>query len=139
MRWDRASSDLPRKRQNLHALSVVLAACDRKGHGGGDGPAAVQAEKTAFMTRPVMIEAQQKCLAVLAEITTPNGEMCVPFAPIQRHTEYDRKTVRRHVRALARKGFAEYFRGLITEDGDFAGAGYCITKAGLAVYEDGAK
>ena len=84
-----------------------------------------------------MIEGQEKCLAVLAEITAPNGEMCVPFAPIQGHTEFDRKTVRRYVRALARKGLAEYFRGLCTEDGDFAGAGYCITRAGLALYEDG--
>ena len=77
-----------------------------------------------------MIEGQQKCLVVLDELTSPNGELCMPFAPLERATGYDRRLVRRHVRALARKGFAEYFRGLCTEDGDFAGAGYCITKAG---------
>ena len=74
-----------------------------------------------------------KCLDALEELTAPNGEMCMPFAPIMNHTELDRKTVRRHVRALARKGYAEYFRGLCTEDGDFAGAGYCITKTGRAL------
>ena len=52
-----------------------------------------------------MIEGHQKCLEVLEG---------------------------RYVRALARKGFAEYFRGLCREDGDFAGAGYCITRAGVS-------
>ena len=85
-----------------------------------------------------MIEGQEKCLAALAEMTAPNGEMCVPFALIERETGYDRKTVRRYVRALARKGLAEYWRGLCTEDMEFAGAGYCVTRVGLALYEDGA-
>ena len=85
----------------------------------------------------VMIEGHQKCLSVLAERTLPNGEMCIPFAPICRDTGYDRRTVKRYVRALARKGLAEYHRGLCTEDeGGFAGAGYCITKAGQKVLED---
>ena len=79
-----------------------------------------------------MVEGQEKCLEALAELTLPNGEMCAPFAPIERETGYDRRTVKRNVRALARKGLAEYFRGLCTEDGDFAGAGYCITKAGCS-------
>jgi hypothetical protein len=78
-----------------------------------------------------MIEGQQICLGALETLTYPDGERCSPFRPIQDYTGYDRKTVRRHVRALARKGLAEYFRGLCTEDGDMAGAGYCITKAGL--------
>ena len=83
-----------------------------------------------------MIEGQRKCLDALEELTSPNGELCMPFAPIEKETGYDRRTVRRHVRALARKGLAEYFRGLCTEDGDFAGAGYCITKAGRSALSD---
>ncbi len=75
----------------------------------------------------------KKCLAALNELTAPNGEMCMPFLPIMDRTELDRKTVRRNIRALARKGLAEYFRGLWTEDGDPAGAGYCITTAGRVV------
>lgn len=82
-----------------------------------------------------MIEAHRKCLQSLADLTSPNGEMCVPFAPVERETGYDRRTVRRHIRALARKGLAEYFKGLCTESGDFAGAGYCITKAGRMMLE----
>ncbi len=71
-----------------------------------------------------------KCLDALDGLTRPDGEMCVPFKPIMSATELDRKTVRRTVRALARKGLAEYFRGLWSEDGQPAGAGYCITRAG---------
>ena len=79
-----------------------------------------------------------KCLQVLNELSEPNGEMCVPFLPIMSHTELDRKTVRRNVRALARKGLAEYFRGLWSEETDLpAGAGYCITRKGRALSEDG--
>lgn len=80
----------------------------------------------------MMIEGQQACLEALETLTYPNGERCSPFAPIERITGYDRRTVKRHVRALARKGLAEYFRGLCTEEGDFAGAGYCITTSGIA-------
>ena len=80
-----------------------------------------------------MIEGQGRCLAALHGLTRPH-EICVPFAPIQAITTYDRKTVRRHVRALARKGLAEYKRGLWNDDGP-AGAGYCITNAGIKVME----
>ncbi len=77
----------------------------------------------------------KKCLHALNELTIPNGEMCTPFLPIMERTEFDRKTVRRNVRRLWRAGLAEYFRGLCTEDGAMAGAGYCITKAGQAFAE----
>ena len=80
-----------------------------------------------------MIEGQQACLVALECLTYPNGERCSPFAPIEQITGYDRRTVRRHVRALWRKGLAEYFQGLCTEDGVFAGAGYCITETGRSV------
>ncbi len=80
-----------------------------------------------------MIEGHQKCLEALDDLTQPNGEFCSPFAPIERATGYDRRTVRRYIRALARKGLAEYFRALCTEVGEFAGAGYCITKVGRSV------
>ena len=79
-----------------------------------------------------------KCLDALYGSTSPDGEMCVPFAPLMAHTELDRKTVRRNVRALARKGLAEYFRGLCTENGEMAGAGYCITREGRVLCKDNA-
>jgi predicted transcriptional regulator len=52
------------------------------------------------------------------------------FKSIAKRSGLDIKHVRRTVRSLARKGLAEYGRGLWTEDGQVAGSGYCITDAG---------
>jgi len=79
----------------------------------------------------VLTEMQWACLNFLHGRTLPHGEMCIPFAPIVRGLKLDRASVRRSVRVLARKGLAEYYRGLWTEDGEPAGAGYCITPAGI--------
>lgn len=56
----------------------------------------------------------------------------VNFAYLSAETGLDRKVVRRSVRALARKGLADYQRGLYTDDGEMAGAGYAATEAGVA-------
>jgi hypothetical protein len=70
-------------------------------------------------------------LLALEELTRPDGETCVPFAPLMTYARADRKTVRRICRYLARQGLAEYHKALWTEDGESAGAGYCVTKAGI--------
>lgn len=77
-----------------------------------------------------MIIEEQRCLKALYKSTVPDGEMCVHFLTIQKATGFDRARVRRHVRRLARKGFAEYYKGLWGYDDRPAGAGYCISKAG---------
>lgn len=79
-----------------------------------------------------MTPIQLKCLKALYEETSPNGERCVSFSIIQDHTGLDRRTVRKNVRALARCGYAEYFKGLFNEEGGMAGAGYCITRSGIS-------
>lgn len=43
----------------------------------------------------------------------------------------DRAAVRRACRLLARKGLAQYERGLWSDDGEPGGAGYGATKAGV--------
>ena len=73
---------------------------------------------------------QLKCLAALNDLTEPHGEYCVAFDPLQRETGLDRRVVRRSVRALKRKGLAEFHSALWTEDGQPAGAGYCISVDG---------
>lgn len=55
---------------------------------------------------------------------------CFPFDLLAEDTGLDRKQVRRACRSLARKGLAEYHRGLWTEDGEPAGSGYCASAAG---------
>ena len=57
----------------------------------------------------------------------------VPFSYITKRTRQPRKAVRRHCRALKRKGLAQYARGLFNEDGEVCGAGYSITHEGRAV------
>ena len=58
------------------------------------------------------------------------GEFFLPFKAISSVTGLDRAQVKRAVRRLARCGFAEYSRGLMSEDGEVAGSGYACTKAG---------
>ena len=82
-------------------------------------------------TQTITLSAMQtKCLVALADLSLPNGEYCLSFYPIEQATEMSRTDVRRSVRALFRKGLAAFHKGLCTEDGEFAGAGYCITVAG---------
>lgn len=79
-----------------------------------------------------MVIPRLRCLHALARETSRNhwGEYYVPFRTIQDHTGYERRVVRRHVRALRGYGFATYSNGLWSGN-DPAGAGYCITRAGM--------
>lgn len=52
------------------------------------------------------------------------------FRTIAERSGIEPHLVRRVVRSLARKGFAQYERGLFTEDGVTAGSGYRCTQAG---------
>lgn len=73
-------------------------------------------------------------LHLLDEYTRPDGEFCVPFRRLSGEPKDSAWTreVRRIVRQLARKGMAELYRGLFTDDGMLCGSGYCITPAGRA-------
>jgi len=76
-------------------------------------------------------------LHALDEWTEPYGEMCVPFYVLsgEPRESAGTKEVRRIVRQLARKGMAEFHRGLFDDDGRMCGSGYCITPAGRAALE----
>lgn len=75
---------------------------------------------------------EEKVLRVLVE----HDEMhCQSFAVIAGESGVPRNKLRRAVRGLARKGFAEFHRALWTEDGDPAGSGYCGTTKGRAFLE----
>lgn len=75
-------------------------------------------------------------LAHLNERTQPNGEMCTPFSTIMFDTGLDRGAVRVCCRYLAKRGLAEFYRGLVTDEGEFAGSGYCITKQGQKILQE---
>lgn len=83
-----------------------------------------------------MLPHHKKVLDALAIETRPYGEMCCPFSIIAAAAEMKNiPEVRRIVRHLARKGLAEYYKGLCDDGGEFRGAGYCITKQGLDVVD----
>lgn len=75
-------------------------------------------------------EAERAVLIELADLYSYGGFGFVGFDPICRETGLDRKIVRRACRSLARKGLAEFARGLWNEDGEPGGSGYGATKAG---------
>lgn len=84
-----------------------------------------------------MLPHHKKVLRALEVETRPNGKMCSGFANIAAQAEMnDIPEVRRIVRRLARKGLAEYHKGLCDpDDGEFCGAGYCITERGIALLD----
>lgn len=76
---------------------------------------------------------RRKVLEVLDELAKGDwleGSCYFGFKTISKASGLDRKEARRIVRHLARNNLAEYAKGLVTEDGELAGAGYRITEAG---------
>ena len=61
---------------------------------------------------------------------------CASFAPLCEITGLDRRRVRLACRQLRRKGLTRYERGLWTDGGFPAGAGYGLTAAGVALAEE---
>jgi len=70
-------------------------------------------------------------LAYLHEFGEAHEEgMCIYTRVIADEAKLSFKDARGGVRALVRKGLAEYHRGLFDDDGMVAGSGYCISRAG---------
>ena len=82
------------------------------------------------MTAPKISERQLKVLEILAAPEYEEG-YGIFFRTIAKRTRLSVPKVRIAVRALARKGLAEYLRGLFDEyDGLLIGSGYTATRAG---------
>ncbi len=77
-------------------------------------------------------ERQRKCLEVLV-VFYRNEANCIFFRYIAKETGLNERKVRHAVRALARKGLAEYVRGLFNDDGVTAGSGYRATEKGASL------
>ena len=77
---------------------------------------------------------EQAALKALAEFYSGDFGYA-DFATIAAESGLPRKDVRRTVRSLARKGFAEFGKGLWTEDGEPAGSGYRCTDEGFRALE----
>lgn len=73
-------------------------------------------------------EREHKCLTLIVEAW--ESEQCPYMRHIVQETKLTMQQVRRSVRSLARKGFAQYTRGFLDDDGMVAGSGYCATDKG---------
>lgn len=77
-----------------------------------------------------MLSHHRAVLVELADGYSPDEPQYCSFAHLTRSTGLDRATVRRVCRHLARRGLAEYARGLWNDDGEPRGSGYTATAAG---------
>lgn len=75
---------------------------------------------------------EQKVLEVLNENTDTWGERCIGFDWIMADTKLSRKEVQKACKVLREKEFVEFYRGLMNDEGQVAGSGYCITRKGKA-------
>lgn len=81
-------------------------------------------------------EKEQRVLKILNEAYDSFGSGCYTFKGIQGMligATLEIKEIRKACRSLKRLGYAEFHRGLMSEDGEVAGAGYCISEEGAAV------
>ncbi|WP_439357734.1 hypothetical protein [Bradyrhizobium sp. DASA03007] len=86
----------------------------------------------ADMSIPVS-ERELKALRALGQVYADDGNY-LSFRGIAQRSGLDPSHVRRSVRALARKGLAEFGKGLWCEDGP-RGAGYCCTHDGMTLLQ----
>lgn len=81
------------------------------------------------MTAPNLNANEVKVLAALASVGGSDFG-CLSFRAIGQRVRLKRPEIRRACRSLARKGLAEFHRGLWSEDGEPRGSGYGATRSG---------
>lgn len=96
-------------------------------------PQSIQPMDTAARQDVRLSERERKALEALADAGGSEDCGYLGFKAIAQRSGLDPLHVRRTVRALARKGLAKYGKGLWTDDGELAGAGYCATERGLEI------
>jgi hypothetical protein len=85
------------------------------------------------MTAKVRLtESHRKAIIGLA-LAAPCRDWFAPFKSIASNGNLAPHLVRRSVRHIARKGLAEYAKGLTNDDGELRGAGYRLTDAGWLI------
>ena len=123
---------------NAETMRVEQNGVHHKGQQLGDWEVIVRKIK-----KPVPVEVNYKVsdrelevLKVLAESYHDVDDWgALYLRGITAETKLDTGQARRAVRSLARKGLAQYERGLVDEEGMMAGAGYRATAAGKKLAE----
>lgn len=76
-------------------------------------------------------EREMECLKRMVEFTDGEEGACIRMKGLAEAEALTYSQVRRAVRALARKGYAEFHRGLMDDEGKVAGSGYAVTEKGF--------
>lgn len=79
-----------------------------------------------------LTDLERRVLDAFGEHTQKDGELCIGFKALSKHTNLDTKTLTTVCRKLRALELVEFYRGLFTEDGEVAGSGYCISPKGAA-------
>lgn len=82
-----------------------------------------------------LTEREKQCFSAWSN--TEEEYDVLSFKQIAASSGLDPSVIRRHVRALARKGYTVFARGCMTEDGEVAGSGYALTKMGREAMYNG--
>ena len=53
------------------------------------------------------------------------SEYCSNYGHLERETGYDRATLKKTIKELREAGLVEYVRGLMNDDGEVCGSGFC--------------
>lgn len=117
---------------NAETMTVTQENVTHKGEPIGDYRITVQKvvpEKPKEVIRQVS-EREKAVLKCLAEHYDAWEGTCIYTRTIAKETGLTLEQARRSVKALVRKGLAEYHRGLFNDDGMAAGSGYCASKEG---------
>lgn len=81
-------------------------------------------------------EREHKALEALFETYCNSEEgACIYSRTIASRSGLKENEARNAVRALVRKGLAEYHRGLFDDEGMVAGSGFCLSKEGAELME----
>lgn len=67
--------------------------------------------------------------AVLAEMHS-DGEYCINYTYLAGLNGMSRKELQPIIKHLKELGYIDFYRGLMTEEGEVAGAGWCRSSAG---------
>jgi hypothetical protein len=84
---------------------------------------------------PKLSERERAVLEVLVDAGGPDDFGFLSFAGIARRGKIDPLSVRRSVRSLARKGLAQFEKGLWSDAGEPRGSGYCATREAIAALQ----
>lgn len=87
------------------------------------------------MKKEDLTEKEIAVLGGLASCGASFDEHCVTFDYISEESKVPVKELPKIMKSLRSKGLVEFYRGLVTEDCQVAGSGYCLSSLGRELVE----